>query len=215
MLSILQFELKYYFKNVKELIQIYGLFLSIVLLYPFSQVGGKMDFQYLAAGTLWVSLTVAISIGSGNLFQRDHESGRLEYYQLANGGLMGIILAKWIAYYLFISIPLALILPVSALLVDIPVGAWGHYGIGLASGAMALSILASLISVIMTGLEKAGAVISLIMLPLTIPIIIFGTGYLANTQELFQPSLLFLWGFSIFMLPILCIAGASCIRASN
>lgn len=215
MKSVFLFEIKYYFKNLKEVIQLIGLFSSIVLLYPFSQVGGFTEYQHLAASMLWIALTAVISLGGTTLFQRDQDSGQLEYYQLANAHLTGVILAKWVAYYVMITIPLALVLPVAALLVDIPVDAWFHYGLGLASGAMALSILVSLISVVMTGLGKAGAALSLVALPLTIPVIIFGTGYLADTAHDLQSGVFFLWGFSFLMLPVLCLAGASCIRAAN
>jgi heme exporter protein B len=215
MIPIFLFEVKYYFNNLKEVIHLVGLFLSVVLLYPFSQVAGLHDSQGVAAGIVWIALTLAVSLGATSLFQRDHDSGRLEHYQLSSCGLAGIIFAKWAAYYLFITVPLAFILPVVALLVDIPVGAWSHYGIGLTSGAMALSLLATTIAVVMTGLEKVGAAIGLIMLPLTIPIIIFGTSYLADVSHDFSVNLLFLWGFSLVMAPILCLAGASCIRASN
>jgi heme exporter protein B len=212
MLPILQFEVKYYFKNLKEVFYLYGLFISIVLLQPFSQLEVK---QGVGANIIWIALTLMSALGGVTLFQRDHESGRLEYYQTATDGLVGVILAKWFAYYLCVTVPLLATLPVLALLVDIPVDVWSHYGLGLASGAMALTLLVSLIAVVMTGLEKAGAALSLVLLPLVIPIVIFGTSYLADTAHDFQPSLLFLWGFSLFLLPVLCVAGASCIRASN
>lgn len=208
-------EVKYYIKNTKELIQIYGLFLSVILLYFFSHAAGELKNQALASSMLWIALTMAIALGSGHLFQRDHDSGRLEYYQMSKASLSGVILAKWMAYFLFITIPLVAILPVIALLVDIPVGALPHYLIGLVSGAIALSLLSTLMSAVMAGLEKVGALLAIIMLPLSIPVIIFGTSYLMNSEELFQSQLLFLWGFSLILLPITCIAGTSCIRAAN
>ena len=67
----------------------------------------------------------------------------------------------------------------------------------------------------MTGSQRIGAILALIVLPLTIPVVIFGAHYLAMPQILLQPSLLFLWGFAAIILPVLCLAGASCIRASN
>jgi heme exporter protein B len=215
MLSIFQFEVKYYFKSLKEVIQLIGLFISIVLLYPFALAKAGTANQEVAVASLWVAFTVTTSIGSIHLFDRDHRSGRLEYYQLLTGGLSGVIFAKWAAYFLFITVPLAAIFPVVALLVDIPVGAWSHYGVGLISGVMALSILNSLVAALLTGLDKIGAALSLIALPLTIPIIIFGANYLNNGAELIQPGLIFLWGFSLLMLPVLCFAGASAIRASH
>lgn len=215
MIPIFYYEVKYYIKNTKELVHIYGLFLSIILLYFFSHAAGELKNQALTSSMLWIALTVAISLGSSHLFQRDHDSGRLEYYQLAHRSLSGVILAKWAAYYLFITIPLLSILPVIALLVDIPVGALPHYLVGLASGAMALSLLSTLVSVVMTGLEKVGALLAVVMLPLSIPIVIFGTSYLVRSEALFQSQLLFLWGFSLILLPITCVAGASCIRSAN
>ena len=214
MIAIFLDEIKYYIKNTKELFKIYSLFLSILLLYFFSYDVHNLKDQWLVSSMLWIALTVSTSLGGTTLFQRDHDSGRLGYYYLARGGLSGVIFTKWMAYYLFITIPLALFFPVLALLVDIPVGTWPHYLIGLGSGAMALSLLTSLLSAVLTGLEKGGALVAVVMLPLTIPIIIFGTSYLANSAILFEPQLLFIWGFSIIMLPILGIAGSSCIRSS-
>jgi len=215
MFPVFRFEVKYYIKNSSEAIRNIGLFVSIVLLYPFSHVAGEHAYQGLAGSILWIALTVMAGLGGITLYSRDHESGRLEYYQLSKAGLAGVIFAKWLAYYLVITVPLAVVLPVVALLVDIPVGAWGHYGLGLASGAMALTILGSLISVVLTGLDKAGAVLGLVLLPLTIPVVIFGTHYLANTDDLLTADLAFLWGFSMLLLPLLCFGGASCIRAAN
>lgn len=215
MFPLFRFEVKYYINNMSEAIRNVGLFVSIVLLYPFSHVAGEGATQQLAGSILWIALTVMVGLGGITLYSRDHESGRLEYYQLSKAGLAGIICAKWMAYYLVITVPLVVILPVVALLVDIPVGAWCHYGLGLASGAMALTILGSLISAVLTGLDKAGAVLGLVLLPLTIPIIIFGTHYLANPGDLLTTDLFFLWGFSLLLLPILCFGGASCIRAAN
>ena len=214
MISIFWDEVKHYIKNTKELFKIYSLFVSVVLLYFFSHDVHNIKDQWFISSMLWIALTVSTSLGSATLFQRDYDSGRLGYYYLAQGGLSGVIFAKWMAYYLFITIPLALVLPVLALLVDIPVGAWPHYLIGLGSGAMALSLLTSLLSAVLTGLEKAGALVAVVMLPLSIPIIIFGTSYLAHDAALFEPQLLFIWGFSLIMLPILGIAGSSCIRSS-
>ena len=90
-----------------------------------------------------------------------------------------------------------------------------HYMVGVLAGGGAISIIASLAAAIAVGLERARAVVLLMLLPLSVPVIIFGSQYLQSPAHLWQPSLMFLLAFSIFLLPILVIAGGSCIRASN
>ena len=82
------------------------------------------------------------------------------------------------------------------------------------AGAAATGVT-NLSGAITSGMEKAGAVLSLIILPLTIPVMIFGAAYCRDSGAIWQPNLLFLIGFSVFLLPILCLAGAYSIRASN
>jgi heme exporter protein B len=215
MLNLLSFELKYYFKNLKEAIQIIALFVSIVLLYPFSQKGGGFDYQSLAVGTLWVALILAISIGGAGLFQRDRDTGRLEYFQLTRLSLESVIFAKWLAYYLSVVIPVAITLPVAAILLAIPLPDWDNYLLSLALGALPLSMITAFVSAMMAGMERSGAILSLVVLPLSIPVIIFGSSMAGASLDDQATSVLFLVGFSAFMLPVMCLAGASCIRSSN
>ena len=106
MLSLLSHELKYYFKNSKEAIYIYGLFVSIVVLAPFGLHGGLGGLASIAPLILWIALATSISMGGIGLFQRDKESGALEYYQLLPVPLEALLLAKWLAFYIFITVPL-------------------------------------------------------------------------------------------------------------
>lgn len=215
MLALLHHELKYYFKNIQEAIYIYGLFISIILLAPFGFHGGAAALSGVAIPILWIALMTATSLGAMNLFARDAATGRLAYYQLLPVSLERLVFAKWLAFYLFISLPLVLILPLALLLLAIPIPQWGQVFIGLAAGAAALTAIAALASVLMAGLQKAGAVLALLILPLSIPVMIFGSSYCDTVGALWQPSLVFLIGFAAFLLPIYVIAGASSIRASH
>lgn len=215
MLALLSHELKYYFRNINEAIYIYSLFLSIIVLVPFGLSAGAIGLLAIAPAILWIALAVAVSIGGMTLFARDGEQGRLEAYQLLPISLEKLLLAKWAAFYLMITLPLLAMVPLAGLLMGIPAAEWLHYAIGLAVGGAALSVLTSLASAVMAGLDKAGAILSLVILPLSIPIMIFGTHYCLDASQNWQPSLLFNIGFAGFLLPIYCIAGASCIRAAN
>lgn len=215
MWTILAQELKYYFKNRQEAIYIYSYFASILVLIPLAGKYAPERLASLAVVGLWIALTSAVAIAASQLFKRDQAQGRLEYYQLLPIALESIVFAKWLAFFLFITMPLAASIPLAGLLYTLSALEMLRHLIGLTAGAACLSILSALVAALTNGLEKAGAVLSLIILPLSIPVLIFGAQYSLETSSLWQPNLWFMLGFSAFMLPILCFAGAYSIRASN
>ena len=215
-MNLLLFELKSYIRNFKEAIYIYSFFISIALMAPFAVQSENISLiQSLTPIILWTALASGIALAGMGLFQRDAESGRLEYYQLLPVSLERLVIVKWAAFYLFIVIPLLLCLPVMALIFNIPVMAWGHYAVGLAAGAGALTAITCLVAALMAGLARAGGLLSLIILPLCIPVMIFGGDYCRQTGSLFHPDLVFLVGLTVFLLPIAAFIGASSIRHSN
>lgn len=215
MFNILIHELKYYIKNIHELIYIYGFFVLIIYIVPMGLRQQLHVLPELAPAIIWMAMLASISLGAMPLFQRDADSGVLETYQQLPGGLGGVVLGKWLAFYLVTAIPMMAATPVILMLFKLPADWLLHYAIGAAAGALALSILASLAGAITAGLERARAVVLLIVLPLAVPVMIFGSEFLRHQGVLWQPPLMFMLAFSVFMLPILCLAGASCIRASN
>lgn len=213
--NLFAYELKYYFNNLKELIYLYSYFISMILLIPFAGSYDAARLQSLGVIALWIGLASAVTIAANTLFQRDYVQGRLAYYQLLPTALVLLVLAKWAAFFVFVSIPLLGVLPLAALLYHFTATQMLHCAVGLMAGAGALTILSTLVAGLTSGLEKAGAVFSLIILPLSIPILIFGAQYCLDSTMLWQKNLWFLLGFSFFMLPIMCFAGAFGIRASN
>ena len=212
---LLSHELKYYFKNDQEAIYIASFFISILLLVPFAGNSDPSKLQSLAGIALWVALASTVAMGAAGLFKRDQEHGLLEYYQLLPISMESVMLAKWVGFFLFICAPLLVVIPLAGLLYGLSGLEMIRYAVGLVAGAAALSILSTLVAALTNGLDKAGAVLSLLLLPLSIPILIFGAHYCLNNGGLIEPSLWFLIGFSVFMLPVMCIAGAYSIRASS
>ena len=208
-------EVKYYFKNKQETIYLYSYFISIVLLVPFASKTGISELQSLAPLTLWIALASAVALGAGSLFKRDSDVGRLEYYQLLHISMEGVVFVKWLSFFGFILMPLLAALPVAGLLFNLSEAHLAHYAVGLTAGAVALSMIATLAAAVTSGLKKAGAILSLLILPLTIPVLIFGSAYCRDTTSLWQPNLVFMLGLSVFLLPIMCFAGASSIRNAN
>ena len=215
MFNLLAHELKYYFKNKQEAIYLYSYFISIFVLAPFTSSIESTKLQSLAAVTLWIALASAITIGAAGLFKRDQEQGLLEYYQLLPLSMESVMAAKWLGFLFFVAVPLLAAIPLAGLLYGLAANEMLRYAIGLLAGSVALTILSTLVAALTNGLDKAGAVLSLILLPLSIPVLIFGAQYCLSTEGLIQPNLMFLLGFAAFMLPVMCFAGAYSIRSSN
>lgn len=215
MQHILFHELKYYFKNSHELVYIYGFYFLIILIIPMGLRQQLHVLPELAPSIVWLALISSITLGAAGLFQRDAESGVMELYQQLPQSLSGIVFAKWLAFYLASVLPLVALTPLILGLFGLPMGLGLHYGMGIAAGGACVSILASLAAAITIGLERARAVVLLMVIPLAVPAIVFGAEYLRHGDSLWQSQLLFLVAFSIFLLPIYCLCGAACIRASN
>ena len=215
MFEIVSHELKYYFKNSHELIYIYGFFALLIFIFPMGLRQQLHVLPELAPSMIWLALVASIGLGAMNLFQRDADNGLWEIYLQLPHGLGGIVLGKWLAFYIATILPIITIIPLVLMLFGLPMFIAPHYMVGVLAGGGAISIIASLAAAIAVGLERARAVVLLMLLPLSVPVIIFGSQYLQSPAHLWQPSLMFLLAFSIFLLPILVIAGGSCIRASN
>lgn len=214
MITHLLQELKYYIKNKQEAINIVIYFVSILLLVPFAGKPSVGQLQILAVIALWVALVSSTALGGANLFRRERESGRLDGVQLLPTGLEQFMFAKWLAFFLWLLVPLALAIAFASVLYALPLSFAVHCVIGLGAGCAALSVLNCVIAALAVGLEKAASIISLVLLPLSIPILIFGASYCTDTTA-DSDGVLFLLGFAIFMLPVMCFGGAAAIRASN
>lgn len=215
MLLILFHELKYYFKNWHEAIYFYGLFALVILLFPLGLKDHLHLLPELAPGVLLLGLVVMASLGAATVFQRDAESGILEVYQQLPSSLVPLVLGKWVAFYSMLLLPVAVFVPALLVLFQLPIRLLTAYWLAGAAGGAAISLIALLAAVVSVGLERARGVMLLMILPLMVPVIIFASVYLQAPAQLWQPALLFLLAYSLFLAPILALAGASCIRASN
>lgn len=213
---LFQHELKYYIKNFKEAIYLYSYYISIILLIPFAVTAEIAASSALPIPSLWVALASGAAIGAQQLFRRDEEAGLLSYYQLLPLKLEWVIAGKWLAFFVFLLIPVLACLPIAGFMMDLSIQQLSRCAIGLTAGALGLTVLATLSASLLVGLEKAGALLSLIILPLCIPILIFGSEYCRmDASGNASSNLIMLIGFSCFMLPVMCLAGAASIRASH
>ena len=130
----------------------------------------------MAPGILWVTALLATLLSLGRLFEQDWQDGTLEQMLLSPEPLALIVIAKVLAHWLMAGLPLVLLSPVLALQFGLPTEAAGTLVLSLALGTPVLSLLGAIGAALTLGLRGAGVLVALLVLPLCMPVLIFGAG---------------------------------------
>ena len=151
-------------------------FVMVVSLFPLG-VGPELGMlRKMAPGVLWVAALLASMLSLGRLFSADYLDGTLEQMMLAPQSLSVLVLGKMAAHWAVSGLPLVLMAPVLGLQFDMSVQALGVLILGLLLGTPILSMLGAIGAALTLGLRGGGVLLSLLVLPLCIPVLIFGAG---------------------------------------
>lgn len=189
-----------------------GFFVIAVMMVPFG-VGADMALlARIGPGVVWVAVLLATLLSLDRLFQADYEDGSLD--QLMMAGLLpeAVVLAKCLAHWLSTALPLVAAVPAVALLVALDVARLPALLAGLLAGTPALTLIGALGAALTVGVRRGGLVLSLIVLPLYVPVLIFGAGVAG--AGLGSPALLFLGAISLAALALVPFAAAAALRAA-
>lgn len=170
-------------------------FVMVVSLFPLG-VGPEISMlRKMAPGVLWVAALLASMLSLGRLFSADYMDGTLEQMMLAPQSLSMLVLGKMIAHWMVSGLPLVLMAPVLGLQYDMSMQALAVLMLGLLIGTPILSMLGAIGAALTLGLRGGGVLLSLLVLPLCIPVLIFGAGAVdAVTSGLSMASHLSLLG---------------------
>jgi heme exporter protein B len=130
----------------------------------------------MAAGVLWVAALLASMLSLGRMFSADYLDGTLEQMLLAPQSLSVLVLGKIVAHWMLSGLPLVLIAPVLGLQFDMSPEALWVLILVLLLGTPILSMIGAIGAALTLGLRGGGVLVSLLVLPLCIPVLIFGTG---------------------------------------
>lgn len=151
-------------------------FVVVVSLFPLA-IGPEMDtLRMIAPGIVWVAALLASMLALDHMFSVDYADGSLEQMLLTPQPLFILVLAKILAHWLITGLPLVLIAPVLGLQYDLSADAIGVLLVTLLLGTPALSLIGAIGAALTLGLRGGGILVSLLVLPLTIPVLIFGAG---------------------------------------
>jgi heme exporter protein B len=191
-----------------------GFFVLAVLLFPFG-VGPEPELLgRIAAGIIWVAALLAAVVSLDRLFAADHADGGLDLLALSSMPLELAVLAKAAAHWVTTGLLLTLLSPMLAMLVGLEAAAIPVLMLGLMLGTPALSLLGAIAAALTLGARRPGVLVSLLVLPLYLPPLIFGAGAVeaASTADGAPAHLLLLAALTIAALPLAPLAAAAALR---
>lgn len=151
-------------------------FVMVVSLFPLG-VGPEPEMlRRMAAGVVWVAALLSSMLSLGRMFMADYLDGTLEQMLLAPQSLSVLVLGKILAHWMLSGLPLVLMAPVLGLQFDMPAQALWVLIVSLLLGTPVLSMIGATGAALTLGLRGGGVLVSLLVLPLCIPVLIFGTG---------------------------------------
>jgi heme exporter protein B len=204
------------FRKRGQLLQPLAFFGLVTLLFPLSTSPELSQLRELAPGALWVGALLASLLALEFLFRDDAYDGTLEQYALSGRSLTGLMFAKTAAHWLLTGLPLTLMAPLAALSLGAPAAALPGIVAAAATGSIALSLIGSIGAALTLGLKRSGALLSLLILPLSLPVLIFGARatQLAIHGVSWAAPLQLLGALAILTVTLAPLAAAAAVRIS-
>ncbi|MFC5078239.1 Heme exporter protein B [Vibrio thalassae] len=175
MVKIVRRELLIAFRRQADIFNPLWFFIIVITLFPLS-IGPEPNLlARIAAGIVWVAALLSALLSLERLFKDDFQDGSLEQMMLMPIPLQLVVVAKIIAHWLLTGLPLIIISPLLAILLSLDSNTWIAVVLTLLVGTPTLSFIGAIGVALTVGLQKGGVLLSLLVLPLYIPILIFAT----------------------------------------
>ncbi len=173
---IVRRELCLSFRRPDHLLQPLVFFLIVTTLFPLGLSLQLSLLRDISPGVLWVAALLSSLLSLDSLFKGDAEDGTLEQLALCGQGLTVIVVAKTLAHWLVTGAALVLVSPLVATALGVPAAAFATMMLSLGLGTLTLSWLGAIGAGLTVGLRRGNVLLSLIVLPLAMPLLIFGAG---------------------------------------
>ncbi|MCB1378772.1 MAG: heme exporter protein CcmB [Alphaproteobacteria bacterium] len=193
-----------------------GFFLTVVVLLPIGLGPDQVLLQKLAPGSLWIALLLSVLLSADRIFQQDYDDGSLDIMAMGPVPFELVALAKSVAHWLSTSLPLAVAAPILGFLLNLSPQAIAPLFLAMVLGSVTLSFLAAIGAAVTVGLRRGGLLVSLLVLPLYVPVLIFGVSASAADSagpDMATPSLLILAAIALASLVLSPIAAAAALRS--
>ncbi|RZS58226.1 heme exporter protein B [Sphaerotilus mobilis] len=163
-------------------------FIVAVGLFPLGVGPEPQTLRQIAPGVVWVCALLAAMLSVNSLYAGDHADGTLEQLLLCGQPLAGVALARSLSHWLLTGLPLVMVAPLFGLMFDLSVEGIAALVLGLLMGTPVLSLLGNVGAALTLGLRSGGMLVFLLVLPLAVPVLIFGTGAVGAVETGMSPQ---------------------------
>jgi heme exporter protein B len=194
-----------------------GFYLVVVVMTPLGLGPDLNLLARIAPGILWVALLLAALLSADRIFHNDYEDGSLDLLTMGSLPLPLVVAVKSLAHWLTTGVPLALLAPLLGLLLNLPTEAIPLLVLSMLAGTPAVSFVAAIGASLTLGLRRSGLLLALLVLPLYVPVLIFGvataSAAIAGPASPWPP-LLMLCALSLASIVLAPIAAAAALRTA-
>jgi heme exporter protein B len=214
--TLLRRDLRLAFRFRGETINPIIFFVLVASLFPLATGATPDLLRTLAPGVIWVAALLATLLSLEQIFRSDYEDGSLEQLLLTPHPLTLLVLAKILAHWLVTGLPLLLVAPLLGVMLQLPAQANQALMLGLLFGTPVLSSVGSIGAGLTVSLRRGGILVSLLILPLYIPVLIFAASAVdaAAAGLAVKGQLLLLAGLMVGALTLAPLATAAALRIS-
>ena len=197
---ILKRDLLLALRRRSEIFTVLFFFVVVISLFPLGAGTEDEMLKKIAPGVVWIAALLASTLALDRLFSADYEDGTLEKIVLAPSSLSVSVFAKILAHWLLTGLPLVLIFPLVGLFYHLPMNSIFVMMFVLLIGTPVLSMLGAIAAALTLGLRGGGVLVSLLVLPLYIPVLVYGAGAISTSMVVgasIEPYILLLLAFSL------------------
>jgi len=212
--TIVQRDLRLALRQGSDSLMVVGFFVLTVTLFPFGLGPETNLLERTSSGILWVTALLASMLSLDRLFLADYEDGSLELLTLTPTTLEILVIGKVMAHWLTTALPVMAAAPILALLLHLQEDGFATLMLTLLLGTPTLSLIGAMGAALVLGARRGGVLLSLLILPLYIPVLIFAVGAVdAAVQGLpVKGHLLILGGILLAALPLAPLATVAAVR---
>lgn len=167
-------ELLVFWRRSTEIMASLVFFVIVITLFPLAVGPERSELMAIAPGVLWVAALLATTLSLSHLFARDYQDGSLEQFLMSPYPLSALVFAKIAAHWVLTGVPLALLSPLLAVQLGLPTKAIGTLVLSLLLGTPILTLIGAVPAALTLGVRGGGVLVSLLVLPLYTPVLIFG-----------------------------------------
>lgn len=213
---VLRRDLRLALRKPSQFVQPLVFFAIVTTLFPLAISPELSRLREIASGVLWVGALLASLLALEFLFRDDASDGTLEQYALSGQPLTWLVFAKTAAHWFLTGVPLSIMAPLASGALGVPYEAMPWIIVPIALGTLALSLIGSICAALTLGVKRGGVLLTLLTLPLAMPVLIFGSQAtdLAIRGASFAAPLYLLGAMAALALTLAPLAAAAAVRLS-